>query len=146
MGLWSRLFRARAERGVIAGDGEFRFHVVGTSHHQRALETLCGERTPTGVHYYCAALVAPQPNKPFDRRAAAVTIHRVEVGCLERDVAPEFLKALRHEGCADAVCKALIIGGWDRGGHDWGYYGVRLDACMPFSIVTATAWREQRAK
>ena len=119
MGFWTWLTGRPRERGVLIGDNEFAFHVVGTSFHQTALEDLCGKRTPEGVHHYCAALLTPQPNNPHDRHAVAVTIRGIEVGHLERDVAPDFLAALRHGSFADAASEALIVGGWDRGGHDW---------------------------
>lgn len=128
-------------RGVLAGDGAFEFHVVGTSHHQAAIQGMCGGRTPEGVHHYCAALLAPQPNNPYDRHAVVVTIYGIEVGFLDREEAREFGGVLRSSGFADAACEALIVGGWDRGGHDWGYYGVRLNAILPFSLYSADEWR-----
>jgi hypothetical protein len=118
---------------VLAGDGEFASHIVGTSLHQATLEYLFG-RTSVGVHRYCAALLTPQPNNPHDRKAVAVMIYELEVGHLERDVAPDFLRALCKGGFADAACEALILGGWKRSGHDWGDFSVRLNASTPFRI------------
>ena len=132
----------RPSRGTsfLAGDEEFAFHVSGTSFHQQALEELCGRRTPSGVHHYTAALLTPQLSNPHDRKAVAVTIHGLEVGHLERDVAPDFLRALREGDFADAASEALIVGGWDRGGHDWGYFDVRLNTLLPFNINSAADW------
>ena len=144
MGFWRRLTGRPRERGVLVGDNEFAFNVVGTSFHQTALEELCGKRTAHGVHHYCAALLTPQPDNPYDPHAVAVTIHGIEVGHLERDAAPEFLAALRRGGFAAAASEALIVGGWDRGGHDWGYFGVRLDLYVPFECVTAEAYEQLR--
>jgi hypothetical protein len=140
LGNW--LFSRPHERGVLAGDGEFAFHVVGTSLHQATLEYLFG-RTSTGVHRYCGALLTPQPNNPHDRKAVAVMIYDLEVGHLERDVAPDFLRALRKGGFADAACEALILGGWQRGGHDWGDFSVRLNAHTPFSISSVRKWQQR---
>jgi hypothetical protein len=144
MGFWRWLTGRPRERGLLVGDNEFAFNVVGTSFHQTALEGLCGKRTRQGVHYYCAALLTPQPDNPHDHHAVAVTIHGIEVGHLERDVAPDFLAALRRGGFADAASEALVVGGWDCGGHDWGYFGVRLNAFMPFECVTAEVFERRR--
>ena len=144
MSVWSRLFGRPHERGVLAGDGEFAFHVVGTSLHQEALEYLCGRRTPSGVRHYCAALLQPRQNHADDPIAVAVIIDDLEVGQLEQDVAPDFLKVLSKGRFAEAVCEALIVGGWDRGGHDWGYYLVRLNTCMPFNIYSMVEWQQRR--
>ena len=144
MSEWSWLFSRPHGRGVLAADGQFAFNVVGTSFHQLALEYLSGKRTPNGVHRYYAAVLMPQPNNPHDRKAVAVMIHDLEVGHLERDVAPDFLRALRRRSFADAACEALIVGGWNRGGHDWGYFGVRLNISTPFKIDSAAEWQRRR--
>lgn len=142
MSLWNWPFSRPRERGVLAGDGKFACHVVGTSLHQATLEYLFS-RTSTGLHRYCAALLTPQPNNPHDRKAVAVMIFDLEVGHLERDVAPDFLRALRKGGFADAACEALILGGWERGGHDWGDFNVRLNARTPFSIYPVGEWQQR---
>jgi HIRAN domain len=139
MGLWRWLFGPK-ERGVVAGDDEFQFHVVGSSYHQTTLEDICGGRTREGVHRYCAALLSPQPDNRYDRHAIAVMIHGQEVGFLDREDARDFGRILHQAGFADAACEALIVGGWYRGGHDWGYFGVRLNACLPFNVYTAREW------
>jgi hypothetical protein len=141
MGLFRWMFATRPHRrGVLAGDDEFGFHVVGTSHHQAVLEQICGGRTRAGVHRYCAALLTPQPSNPYDRHAVAVMVYDVEVGFLDRADARDFGRVLRGEGFTDAACEALIVGGWDRGGHDRGYFGVRLNACLPLQIYPAEEW------
>jgi hypothetical protein len=145
MGLRRWLFGRRADaRGVVIGDGEFEFHVVGTSYHQEALLEMCGKRTRQGVHRYCAALLSPQPRNPYDRHAIAVTVHGIEIGHLDREDAREFGQVLRRGAFADAACEALIVGGWDRGGHDWGYFGVRLNACLPFDMCSVEDWHAHR--
>jgi len=143
MGLWRWLFGRRA-RGVVVGDDEFEFRVVGTLHHQRAIENMCGRRSREGAHRYCAALLTPQPTNPHDRHAVAVTIHDVEVGFLDREDARDFLRVLGAGGYADAACEAELVGGWDRGGDDQGYFGVRLNACLPFSLYPAQEWHRRR--
>jgi len=139
MGLFRWIVGAR-ERGVVAGDGEFEFRVVGSLHHQKALETICGAHKREGEHHYCAALLTPQPSNRHDRHAVVVTIHGIEVGFLDREDAREFGRLLRRAGFADAACEAEIVGGWDRGDSNQGYYGVRLNAFLPFQVYSAREW------
>jgi hypothetical protein len=124
-------------RGVLIGDGQFGFAVVGTSFHQQQLEAIAGARTQHGFHRFCAALVAPQPDNPHDRKAVVVLIHGIEVGHLDRESAREFGGALTTSGFADVACEAEIVGGWVRSDDDWGYVGARLNAFLPFNIVAA---------
>lgn len=147
MELFRRIFGSRPQgRGVVVGDDEFEFHVVGTSYHQAALEDICGGRTREGVHRYCAVLLSPQPSSRYGRHAVAVTIYGVEVGHLDREHAPDFLRALHGEGYADAACEGLIVGGWDRGGYDKGLFGVRLNAQLPFSLYSAQEWKRRHGR
>jgi hypothetical protein len=142
MGFWSWLTGRPPERGVLTGDNEFAFHVVGTSFHQTALDDLCGPRR-------AFITAAPRCSRPSRTTRTTVTqspspFTALRVGHLERDVAPDFLAALRRGGFADAATEALIVGGWDRGGHDRGYFGVRLNAYMPFECVTAEVYERRR--
>jgi hypothetical protein len=141
--MWWRWFRRPKARGFLTGDGQFTFPVVGTSFHQTTLEFLFGKCTPEGRHRYAAALLTPQPDNPRNRKAVAVIIHGLEVGFLEREVALDFLRALHNGGFADAGCEALIVGGWNSIGHDWGYVGIRLNTNMPFSIHSAAEWHQR---
>jgi hypothetical protein len=141
-----RWFRRPEARGFLTGDGEFTFPVVGTSFHQTTLEFLFGKSTPEGRHRYSAALLTPQPNNPKDRKAVAVIAHGLEVGYLEREVAPDFLRALRRGGFADAGCESKIVGSWNSIGHDWGYVGIRLNTNMPFIIHSAAEWHLRTSK
>lgn len=145
-----RLFRwivgRQRGRGVIGGDDEFEFPVVGTLRHQAVLEGICNGRAREGVHRFCAALLTPQPTNPHDRHAVVVTIQGREVGHLSREDASDFLRALRQGGYADAACEALIVGGWDRGRGDQGNFGVRLNACLPFRLYSAKEWRRRRGE
>jgi hypothetical protein len=125
------------------GDGEFKFPVVGTSDHQEELETVCGGHHRS-AQIYCAALLAPQFNVD-DTYAVAVIIRDIKVGFLHREDAPEFRRALRRHGFADATCEAMIVSGWDWGEDDQGYFGARLNACLPFDIRRAHEWRRFRS-
>jgi hypothetical protein len=82
-------------------------------------------------------LISPQSDNLFDPRAVAVVIHGIEVGYLDRGSAREFGKVLTVSGFEDVACEAEIVGGWVRSADDWGYVGLRLNACFPFNIVSA---------
>ena len=142
MGLLQSIFGGTSARGVVAGDGEFNFHVVGTLHHQTELEMICGGHHRASAHQYCAALLAPEFNV-HDRHAVAVVIRERQVGHLSREDAREFREALHGSRYADAACEAMIVGGWDRGGNNKGYFGVRLNARLPFRIYPAKEWHRR---
>ena len=95
----------------------------GESHHQDELLTLAGGRRPYGgVELEAVAeLVAL-----FDQ--VAVLIDGIEVGTLGREearrLAPAIREARREHGAA--TCRAVVRGGWDRGGEDIGMFGVVL--------------------
>jgi len=132
---WLRPDRPEGPRGVLIGDGQFGFNVVGTSFHQERIEAIARARTRAALNRFCAALIAPQPNNLYDRDAVVISIHGIEVGHLDHDSAREFGKVLTSSGFADAACEAEIAGEWVRSADDWGYVGVRLNACLPFNIV-----------
>jgi hypothetical protein len=138
MGLLQSIFGITPARGVVFGDDEFEFHVVGTLHHQTELEAICGGHHRTSAHQYCAALLVPEFNV-HDRHAIAVVIRGKQVGHLGREDAHEFREALHRDRFADAACEAMIVGGWDRGGKNKGFFGVRLNACLPFRERLATS-------
>jgi hypothetical protein len=51
------------------------------------------------------------------------------VGHLSRENARQYRNKLKEAGHPriTASCRAIIVGGWDRGGSDRGHFGVRLD-------------------
>jgi hypothetical protein len=136
MGLLGWLFGDPRGRGTLVGDGKFGFHVVGTLPHQDDISKMCGGKTHKGIHRECNAVLAPEPSNPYDRRAVAVVVHGVRVGHLDRVAARDFQRALRASGFADVAGEAMIVGGWDRGA-DQGFFGLRLNACLPFKIEAA---------
>jgi Bacterial PH domain len=131
---------------VIIGDGKFGFPVVAEEHHQDILEALAGGRRESSASVAVPALLLPQPNNPYDPDAVAVFMRGHEVGYPARNVAPEFLRALQIGGYDRAACEAMIVGGWDRGGADHGYFGVRLNACRPFRLESAAAWARRKGR
>lgn len=117
----------------LTGTGDFSLDVVGESFYQDALESVCGGRTEDGVDCTVDAILFHQDNNPHDNMAIAVTIKGAPVGHLSRENARQYRQRLKEAGFAGypAVCKAKIIGGWDRGGNDRGHFGVKLD--LPIS-------------
>lgn len=113
----------------IKGDGSFDVDVVGESNYQDALEKICGGKTRDGVEKYVKALLILEDTNKYDNKAVCVAIEGKIVGYLSSEVAREYrkkLKELIHPRIV-GVCNAVIRGGWDRGGEDKGYFGVKLD-------------------
>jgi hypothetical protein len=127
--------RSHAGRGRIVADGKlpgpgtYEIEVVGESHHQRELERICGGRSEEGARVKTTAVLVLDDNNPYDSQAVRVEIHGYVVGHLSRENARQYRKRLEEAGHAKitASCKALIVGGWDRGNGDRGDFGVRLD-------------------
>jgi hypothetical protein len=111
------------------GRGVFQTGVVGESHYQQALETLCGGRSQDGANKYVSAMLVLEDSNPSDKRAVRVDINGRTVGYLSKPDARTYRKCLAKDGHgrASAMCRAIIRGGWDRGDGDRGHFGVLLD-------------------
>lgn len=140
MGIWPFTHHDRDRCGVLVGDGAFAFPIVGESHYQRELETICGGKSKDGAHALHAALLLPEPHNPYDKHAVCVKLRDMTVGYLSRDVASDFLAALIGAGYNQVASEAIIAGGWHRPGQEDGYFGVRLNATMPFRFVSASEY------
>lgn len=109
--------------------GGFDVEVVGESHYQDTLGEICGGRGTESAEHDCTALLRSEPANPYDPDAIRIEIDGRLVGYLNRRAAKAFkptadrLAAAGHVG----TCKAMIVGGWDRGEGDSGSFGVRLD-------------------
>ena len=126
------LYLRRLGRGVRNSSPEpktgadvdrFTVQVVGESHYQNHLTSLCGERSTEGVVIVLRADVVPDNSNKFDAEAVRVDIGGLTVGYLPRDAAPQWR---RQFGSNPVQCDALIRGGWYRGPQDEGMFGVRL--------------------
>jgi hypothetical protein len=118
--------------GVVArlpGPGAFELDVVGESHYQDALETLCGGRCADGHRKEVEALLIHDDGNQYDDKAVAVSVEGSIVGFLDRKTARNFRAQMAEAGAAGvpAVCQAVIVGGWDRGDDDMGHFGIKLD-------------------
>lgn len=141
MGLFSWLFgrprRHRRKRypvavpveATIPGPGEFGIQVVGESFHQRELEAICGGINKYGSRVLKTAVLILEDENPHDPKAVRVEIDGLTVGHLSRANAREYRRMLADNGHPriTASCRAIVMGGWDRGDGDNGMFGVRLD-------------------
>jgi hypothetical protein len=115
--------------GRLAGPGSFEIEVVGESHYQAALETICGGRTRDSAEKFVDATLVLEDSNAHDKNAVRVDINGQTVGYLPRRTAKSYRSRLRETGHSrlTGVCKAVIRGGWDRGPSKRGNFGVWLD-------------------
>lgn len=120
---------ADPDRANITGHGDFYLEVVGESHYQANLETICGPRTTKGEERKVEATLILEDNNKYDNQAVRVEISGLTVGHLSREVARSYREQLKRSGHPRAigVCQAMIKGGWKRKDGNTGHYGVWLD-------------------
>ena len=113
----------------LEGDGSYAFDIVGESHYQDALEKITGGKTEDGYEMEVKVLLVHEDGNPYDSKAVSVSIEGDIVGYLDKRIARQFRKRMAESGIPGypAVCNALIVGGWDRGGNNQGHFGVELD-------------------
>jgi hypothetical protein len=113
----------------IPGPGSYAVEVVGESNYQEVLEAICGTPTEDGFDFVVEAVLVHEDDNPYDALAIRVDIKGRTVGYLSRKNAREFRREFAKTGYGGvpAACSARIIGGWNRGADDRGYFGVRLD-------------------
>jgi hypothetical protein len=119
----------KVAQAELPGPGSYDIEVVGESHHQKELEIICGGRSDQCARVKTTAILVLEDDNPYDSKAVRVEIGGYTVGHLSRENARQYRKRLKEAGhpCIIASCKALIVGGWDRGDGDRGHFGVRLD-------------------
>jgi hypothetical protein len=138
MGIISWLFGRKepAKPVVVAhisnGPGKFAFNIVGESHYQENLERIGGPKDEDSKQEIVTATLLLEDDNPHDKNAVAVLINKLLVGHLSRSDAVSFRNALSKlappgQQIRVAECKAMIVGGWDRGNGDAGSFGVKLD-------------------
>lgn len=116
-------------RAELPGPGTFSVEIVGESYYQDALNEIAGGKTFEGVEKVVEAQLVLEDSNPKDPKAVRVDVDGRPVGYLSREVARQYRTRLADAGHpqVDAFCKAVIRGGWDRGGGDTGHFGVWLD-------------------
>ena len=132
MGFLSRLFggaKKSTKALTMPGPGTYSLDIVGESHYQTELETICGGHTKEGHRKIVEAVLIHEDDNQKDNKAVRVDIEGETVGHLTREDARQHRKNMKREGYpgADVECSAMIVGGWDRGKGNIGYFGVKLD-------------------
>lgn len=116
---------------LAAGRG-FNVAAVGESQFQGEIAAIVGGRCEEGHNcQFPAELV--DASDPLDPDAIGIRIGGRPVGRLPAELSSlvgERLHALGHSG-KPITCKAKIVGGWDRGRRDKGYFGVKLSLALP---------------
>ena len=119
--------------GNLASDGNspdrYAVEVVGESHFQDALDRICGGRTKAGHRLETKASLVLEYGGPHAPKAIRVDIDGQTAGYVERKAARNLWESLAEIELDKkiATCDAIILGGWDRGKGDRGYFGVKLD-------------------
>jgi len=118
---------------------DYPIQIVGESHYQAAIRALAeahADRGPLDHGAECAvrAMLVPETDNPYDANAVRVEIDGRQVGHLSRADAARYRSLV---GLGRAPVGALIVGGWDRGREDRGFYGVRLAFKMDAADVQA---------
>src|SRR5437660_1559178 len=131
MGFFSQLFGADSDKPVVAtiqGTGQYACPVVGESHYQDALESICGGRAERGADKAVTARLIYEPENPYDELAVRVDVQGRTVGYLDRQTARSFRNQLRlaAPNATIAQAAAVIRGVWDDG-QTRGSVGIGLD-------------------
>ena len=125
------------EEGVLplaAGRG-FNVALVGESQWQQEIGAIVGGRCPEGHNCHFPAELMFDDSQQ-DPNAIGVMIGGRAVGWIPGELAGEMRAALHRlnpEG-KPVTCKAKIVGGWDRGREDRGYFGVKLSLALPLKV------------
>src|SRR4051812_44842181 len=101
MGLLSFLFgrkKRRRQRFHVAGDGSYQFDIVGEASYQAALSQIAGGSTKDGHSLECVAILAEEPDNPYDKNAIVVAIGGLIVGYIAKYQAGDYKRALRAAG------------------------------------------------
>lgn len=136
-----------------AGRG-FNVHAVGESQFQAEIASIVGGRCEEGHNRQVPAeLVLTETER--DPHAVGIRVNNLLVGYLPFETAEQvrpLLKELAINRKA-ITCKAKIVGGWDRGKRDRGYFGVKLSLSIPPKVhpqavrsLLARAARRQTAR
>lgn len=116
----------------IPGPQTYQVDMVGESFYQDNIESICGGRQPDGVNQLVQAVLIPEDDNPYDKKAVKICINGKQVGHLSKEDARKYRKYLKKYNLEGRMCScnAKIIGGWDRGKSDRGSFGVNLDLVL----------------
>ena len=115
--------------GSLQGPGTYEIEVVGESHYQSALASICGGRSENSVKKHVQATLVLEDQNPHDNQAVRIDVSDKTVGYLPRDTARNYRIRLREAGYPRLIghCNAEIRGGWNHGPQDRGNFGIWLD-------------------
>ena len=119
---------------LAAGRG-FNVQAVGESQFQSEIASIVGGPCAEGHNCHVPAELVLSGNER-DPDAVGIRINDLPVGYLPFDVAKQvrpLLTALRSRN-KPITCKAKIVGGWDRGRGDRGYFGVKLSLSLSVRV------------
>jgi len=91
----------------LPGPKTFSIGVVGESHYQSAVESICGGRTDQGHEKIVEAVLLHEDNNPYDSKAIRVDIQGNTVGYLSRENARQYRKRLEKAGHKGMTANAL---------------------------------------
>jgi hypothetical protein len=116
---------------LAAGRG-FNVQAVGESRFQEEIGSIVGGRRVEGHNCQVPAeLVFAETER--DPEGIGVRINNLLVGYLPFETARQVRPLLEALSAKDKAitCKAKIVGGWDRGSDDQGFFGVKLSLSLP---------------
>lgn len=126
--LFARTKPTLAEDVHLLG-GKRTVNAVGESHYQKELNRICGGKVRDGHHLPVIATLVPEPRNPHDPNAVGVIVNGLKVGHLDRKKAAALQRPIIETAASRGKpvgCRALIVGGWDRGRNDQGHFGIKL--------------------
>lgn len=126
---------------------DYCFDIVGESNYQVALAAIAGQKQSVGKQYFCTAVIAREPNNPYDKYACVVTIDNKKVGYISKADNRNLISAFSEKGFPITV-PAMIVGGWSNAATA-GSYGVKLKPLITtaeFSQHPATAEQKKMFK
>ena len=114
---------------MINGPGLFNVNAVGESNYQRELLSIHGPKKAKGTNLIIDAVLVLENTNRYDKNAVFISINGLKIGYLSKENAIEYRKNLisLNQSNSNAGCKAKIVGGWDDGKGDEGFFGVKLD-------------------
>ena len=110
-------------------DGKRTVNAVGESFYQKELSRISGGKSQEGHQLPVIATLVPEPRNQHDTNAVGVIVNGLKVGHLDRKKAAALQKPIMAAAATAGKpvgCRALIVGGWDRGRGDQGHFGIKL--------------------
>ena len=130
----------------LAAARGFNVELVGELQWQAEIAAAVGGRCEEGHNCQVPAVLV-LADDPRDPNAVGVTINSRPVGWIAAAAAAEIrpqLVALNAES-RPVTCRAKIVGGWNRGRSDRGYFGVKLSIALPLKVHRKASCRASPA-